>query len=214
MSFLSPRVAPGIGVAMARVAERFYLFSILLVGSTIYLPHPTAIQPFRLFVLAFLTVGMVVVLRFFPWDKYEPRVFTLSYLFSSSFLLALLVYFTGGLQSSYGVLFFLVILFSYFYNLQEMIAITTVVTAFYLLPHLYDKPRPQDIAVSAVMALFFYLGTYVLYGVTRFVLKKNHVLEDLNGRLSELYSITFDLHRDMEKDTFDESLSERLKEND
>ena len=35
MSFLAPRIAPGIGVAMARVAERFYIFGIILVASTI-----------------------------------------------------------------------------------------------------------------------------------------------------------------------------------
>ncbi len=151
-------------------------------------------------------------LRFFSWDKYEPRVFTLSHLFSSSFIVALLVYFTGGLQSSYGLLYFLIILFSYFYNLLEMLSISTVVTLFYLLPYLYDSPHPNRLAASAVTVLFFYLGTYILYGVTRFVLKKNSTLEDLNTKLSDLYSITAGTLRDVEKDALLESLAEGLKD--
>jgi K+-sensing histidine kinase KdpD len=212
MSFLAPRIAPGIGVAMARVAVRFYFFSILLVVSTIYLPHSAAAKPYGLSVLALLAVSMIIFLFNFPWDKYEPRVFTLSHLLSSSFMAALLVYVTGGLQSSYGLLFFLIILFSYFYNLSEMLSITTVVTLFYLLPYLYDSPHSRHFAASAVTVLFFYLGTYILYGVTRFVLKKNSILEDLNTKLSELYSITSVTLKNMEKEALLESLSEGLKD--
>ena len=211
MPFLAPRIASGIGVAMARVALRFYFFSILVVASTIYLPHAVAAKPYALSLLVVLSVSMTIFLHLFPWDKYEPRVFTISHLFSSSFMVALLVYFTGGLQSSYDVLFFLIILFSYFYNLAEMLSITTVVTLFYLLPYIYD-PRPRYFAASAVMVLFFYLGTYILYGVTRFVLKKNRSLEDLNAKLSELYSITDITLKNIEREALLDSLSEGLKD--
>ncbi len=212
MSFLSPRIAPGIGTAMARVAERFYFFTILLVGATIYLPHEALSRPLYLYLLALVSVGMIIFLRFFPWDRYEPRVFTLAHLISSSLLLTMLVYFTGGIKSSYDLLFFLVILFSYFYNLPEMFFITTVVSVFYLTPYVYGRPRMNDIAVSAVTVLFFYLGTYILYGVTRFVLKKNRLLEDLNKDLEELYSITDDILKDVEKDAVIERMSESLKD--
>ena len=173
MAFLAPRIAPGIGVAMARVAARFFFFSILLVGSTIYLPHEVAPGRFGLIVLALLTAGMIVFLHRFPWDRFEPRVFTLVHLLTSCSLLSLLVFVTGGARSSYDLLFFLIILFSYFYNLREMLSITTVVSVFYLLPFIYSDFEPRHVALSAVTVLFFYLGTYVLYGVTRFVLKKN-----------------------------------------
>lgn len=212
MSFLAPRIAPGIGTAMARVAERFYFFGIILVASTIYLPHQITSQPLWLFALASLAVGMIFFLHLFSWDAYEPRVFTLAHLLSSSTLMALLVLFTGGIKSSYGLLYFLIILFSYFYNLTEMLSLTTVVSLFYLLPYLYGKPQPRDFAVSAVTVLFFYLGTYVLYGVTRFVLKKNTVLEDLNAELTDLYAITSGLLHDLERDALLDALSERLKD--
>lgn len=212
MTFLAPRIAQGIGTAMARVAERFFFFSILLVGATAYLPHPVRAGLAWLLVLAALAVGMIIFLHLFPWDRYEPRVFTLSYLFSSSLLMSILVYQTGGLQSSYGLLYFLIVLFSYFYNLKEMFAITTVVTLFYLFPYLYSKPQSQHVASSAVTVLFFYLGTYILYGVTRFVLKRNAVLTDLNTELSELYDITAGLTREMETEAVLNSLSERLKD--
>jgi hypothetical protein len=212
MSFLAPRIAPGIGVAMARVAERFYIFGIILVASTIYLPHQVTFQPVWLMSLAVLAVGMMIFLHAFPWDAYEPRVFTLAHLFSSSSLVALLVLFSGGLQSSYGLLFFLIILFSYFYNLAEMLSLATAVSLFYLLPFLYGSPRPKDFATAAVTVLFFYLGTYILYGVTRFVLKKNAVLEDLNAELTDLYAVTSGLLRDMERDALLDALSERLKD--
>lgn len=212
MPFLSPRIAPGIGVAMARVAARFYFFSILLVASTIYLPHQGHLKPYNLIVLAALTFAAAVVLRLIPWDNYQPRAFTLTHLFMSCTLVALLVFFTGGPQSSYDLLFFLVILFSYFYNLTEMLFITTIVVFFSFLPFLYSSPGPHYATASVVKTLFYYLGTYVLYGVTRFMLKKNCVLEDLNREMSELYSITSSVLRDMEKEALLDSLSERLKD--
>lgn len=212
MAFFSPRIAPGISTAMARVAERFYLFGILLVASTIYLPHRGVASPVQLLALAGLTVAAVALLHVIPWDNYRPRLFTLFHVLTSSSLLALLVSFTGGIASSYGVLFFLVILFSYFYNILEMLAVATAVSLFYLLPLFYDRPSPQDYALSAVMVLFFYLGTYVLYGVTRFVLKRNATLTDLNGRLADLYDISSDLFRSMERTGFIDALSERLKD--
>src|SRR4030067_2434100 len=115
MSFLAPRIAPGIGVAMARVAVRFYFFSVLLVVSPIFLPPSAAAKPYGLAVLALLAVSMVIFLFIFPWDKYEPRVFTLSHLLSSSFMAALLVYVNGGPPSSFGFLFFLIFFFFFFF---------------------------------------------------------------------------------------------------
>jgi K+-sensing histidine kinase KdpD len=212
MSFFSPRIAPGIGTAMARVGARFYFFSILLVVCTIYLPHPISAGATGLIILALLTMGTMILLHLIPWDTFEPRVFTLAYTLSSSALVALLVFFTGGLRSSYDLLFFLVILFAYFYNLVEMLAITTVVTLFYLLPYFYGLPQRYHYAASTVTVLLFYLGTYVLHGVTRFMLKKNQALEELNTDISELYSFTAGLLKDMEKDALVESLSEKLKD--
>lgn len=212
MRFFSPRIAPGIGVAMARVGARFYFFSILVVGSTIYLPQPVTAGPLGLTVLALLAVAMIFFLLFSPWDRYEPRTFTFSYTLSSSFLVAMLVYLTGGFRSSYDLLFFLIILFSYFYNLAEMFSITTAVTLFYLLPYLYGEPQPYQYATTVVTALFFYLGTYVLYGVTRFTLKKNHTLEELNSELSDLHAFTSGLLNDVDREYLIESLSESLKD--
>jgi signal transduction histidine kinase len=197
---------------MARVAMRFYIFSLLLVGSTIYLPHPVSASLSGLIATALLALGMAVVLHFFPWDAFEPRVFTIVHVLSSASLVTLLVYFTGGVRSSYDLLFFLIILFSYFYNLREMLAITTVVSLFYLLPFLYDRPQPSHIAAGVVMVLFFYLGTYILYGVTRFVLKKNEALQELTRRLTELGSVTTALLKDLQGQAIMESLSERLKD--
>jgi C4-dicarboxylate-specific signal transduction histidine kinase len=62
------------------------------------------------------------------------------------------------------------------------------------------------------MVLFFFLGAYVLYGVTRFVLRKNRTLEELNAGLTELYDISADLLHDIEAQGFVDALSERLKD--
>ena len=211
MALLTPRIAPGIGVAMARVATRFYFFSILLVASTIYLPHKGTAGPYGLLVLAAIAAGMMVVLSTVPWDKHEPRLFTLTYLLSSSLLLAALVYYTGGAQSGYGLLYFLIVLFSFFYNLVEMFVMTSVVSLFYLAPHLYDIPDPHHITISVVTVLFFYLGTYILHGITRYVIRKNRVLEELNGDLMELNSMTSGLMNDLKQGALSEALSDELK---
>ncbi len=212
MSILSPRIAPGIGVAMARVGARFYFFSILLVGSTLFLPHPASPNRLALILLTAFAVGLIVFFHRFSWDKLEPRVFTISFTLLSSALMASLVYMTGGAGSSYDLLFFLIILFSYFYNLGEMFLITTVVSLFYLLPYIYSTPRQYQFTSKTVTVLFFYLGTYILYGVTRFVLKRNKVLEELNKELSELYAFTSGLLNDVDKEYLIESLSESLKD--
>ena len=212
MSILSPRIAPGINVAMARVAARFYIFTILLVACTFFLPHPVVIRTLPLLVLGLLAVIMIIILYLVPWDRFEPRVFTVFHLLSGSTLLSILVAVSGGLNSSYDVLFFLIILFSYFYNLAEMLGIAAVVTVFSLVPYLYSPPEPHHYAMSAVLSLFFFLGTYLLYGVTRFVLKRNRILEDLNRELQELYSITSALFKDMKKDAVIETLAEGLKD--
>jgi hypothetical protein len=212
MDFLTPRIAPGIGVAMARVATRFYFFSFLLVASTIYLPHKGTSGSYGLLVLAALTFGAMAFLSLFPWDNYKPRVFTLAYLLSSCGLLSLLVYFTGGSQSTYGLLYFLIIFFSYFYNQAEMYVITTIVSLFYLLPYLYDLPDSYHFTSSAITILFFYFGTYVLHGVTRVVVRKNQTLEELNRNIMELDVLTSGLMKDLETGSLPDSLTETLKE--
>gem|GEM_PF-3559342 len=212
MAFLTPRIAPGIGVAMARVATRFYFFSFLLVASTIYLPQKGISGPLSLLVLAALTIAVMAFFSLFPWDDYQPRVLTLTYLLSSITLLSLLVYFTGGVKSSYGLLFFLIIFFSFFYNKAEMYVITTVVSLFYLLPYLYDSPDSYQFTTSAITVLFFYVGTYVLHGVTRVVVKKNRTLEELSRNLFQLDALTAKLVQDLETGSLSDSLTESIKE--
>jgi hypothetical protein len=212
MDFLTPRIAPGIGVAMARVATRFYFFSFLLVASTIYLPHKGPSGPYGLLVLAVLTIGVMIFISLFPWDDRQPRAFTLTYLLSSCGLISLLVYFTGGAQSAYGILFFLIIFFSFFYNQAEMYLITTIVSLFYLVPFLYDSPNSYHFTTAAITVLFFYFGTYILHGVTRIVVKKNQTLEELNRNIMELDAITSRLVKDLETGSLPDSLAETLKE--
>jgi hypothetical protein len=212
MDFLTPRIAPGIGVAMARVATRFYFFSFLLVTSTIYLPHKGTSGPYGLLLLSVVTIAAMLFLSLFPWDNYQPRAFTLTYLLSSCGIVSLLVYFTGGAQSTYGLLFFLIIFFSYFYNQAEMYIITTIVSLFYLLPYLYDSPDSYHFTSSAITVLFFYFGTYILHGVTRIMVRKNQTLEELNRNIMELDALTSRLVNDLETGTLPDSLAEKLRE--
>ena len=72
---------------MARVVTRFYVFGILLVASTIYLPHPGPASATGLAALAIVAAGIVFFILKFPWDSFEPRIFTLTHLLSSSIAL-------------------------------------------------------------------------------------------------------------------------------
>jgi len=211
MVFLAPRIAPESSVAMARVGFRFYSISILLVASTVYLPHKSLHNPYGLAGLAVIAAVNMVFLALFPWGRHEPRVFTLAYLSSSSVLLTILVYLTGGIQSNYSSLFFLMILFSYYYELIEMFSITAVVSLFYLAPYVYSSPEQYRVAASAVTVFVLFSFTYMLYGVTRFVLKKNAILEELNGTLSDLHASTSVLMREVEQGALPEALSRVLK---
>jgi len=212
MSLFALRLAPGHGAAVARKAARFYFLTILLVASTIYPLHPMIAGSLSVMALALCAAGMTAFLYLMPWNKFSRGFFTFSCLFPGSILLALLVYFTGGLQSSYGLLFFLIVLFSYFKSLIELYAFTTMIAVFYALPLMYSKPQPHDFESTAITVLFFYLGTYLLYSVRHYSLKKNQLLVNLNMQLSELYSISSGLLKDLEVKSVIECLSERLKD--
>lgn len=212
MSLIAPRIAPAISVAMARVASRFYFFGILLVASTVYLPHKTAHGVSGLITVAIFAAIMIAVLELFPWNRFVPRTFTLIHLFCSSLLTALLIYFTGGLQSNYQLLFFLIILFSYFHNFREMLLVTTVVAISYCVPYWYDKPDSYQFAGAAVTIFFFYLSTYLLHGITKVMLKRNKALEELNKRILDLSSLSSGLLKDLEEGSLIDLFSERLKE--
>jgi signal transduction histidine kinase len=211
-SLIGPRIALGVGTAMARVAVRFYFFSALLVASTIYLPHKEPHNNAGLVALAVAGAFMMGFLSWFPWDRHKTRVFTAAHLLVSSTMMALLIYFTGGSSSSYHLLFFLIILFSYFYDIAELFAITTVVALFFLLPVLYETADPYRFSSFAVTILFFYFGAYLLSLVTRYMLMKNHALERLNGEVLALTSLTSTLLEDLEEGSLPDSLASTLRE--
>lgn len=210
-SFAAPRIANDVSVAMARVATRFYLFGALLVVSTIYLPHRAPHNVYGLAALAVLAVLTTVLLSVFPWDKFKVTTFTSVNVLTSSIIMALLIYFTGGSRSGYHLIFFLIIFFSYYYNMAEMFLITTVVSAFYLLPLLYEGSDPYQISTSAVTVLFFYFGTYILSLVTRYMMMKNATLEHLNKDIIALTSLSESLLDDLEEGVLPETLADNLK---
>ncbi len=212
MAFLAPKTAPGISVPAARVAVRFYFISIVLVAATLFLPHNDEHGTDGLIFVALLTAGATVFFAFFSWDKYAPRVFTLAYLLSSSFLTAMLVYFTGGMQSSYQLLFFLIIFSMNFFNQQEISVITIVVTLFYLVPYIYDRPGPYQLATSVVTVLLFFSGTYMLNGIAKNVHKNNELFNKLNAQCLNLSSLTADLLHSMGAGSVLDSFAETLKD--
>ncbi len=213
MTFLPTTMTPGIDSSPARTALRFYSICLLLVSSTIYLPHKESLNTSGLVVLAFLAGGVMAVLAYFPWDRFEQRSFILFYAIATALLMAMLIYFTGGLESRYNLLFILAIFFSYYQSLMEMYAITTLVALVFLLPYLYDKPSSYQFAESAVMLLVFYFSTYLLYRLTRTSLKKNRTLEELNKTILKLSSLATDLLEKLEEglpEAFSDSVKEHI----
>lgn len=106
MSGLDSGAARGVGAAMARVASRFYFFGVLLVASTIYLPLKSAPHGKELPVPALFAAASIAVLLAFPWDTFRQQALTLFHIFAGSLLMTLLVYYTGGAQSPYHLLFY------------------------------------------------------------------------------------------------------------
>src|SRR6266498_502276 len=94
---------------------------------------------------------------------------------------------------------------------MEMFGTTTVATLFYLAPLYYEHPDFNQYAASAVTALYFYMGTYVLYMITRIVIDQNHRLCDLNERLFGIYSLTSSFSEHMDEDVVLGTFSESLK---
>ncbi len=208
--FLPTTLTPGIGSNTARTALRFYFICLLLVSSTIYLPHRAPLNISGLVVLAFLTGGVMAILAYFPWNRVEKRKLTVFYAIATALLMAMLIYFTGGLESRYNLLFIPVIFFAYYQTLMEMFAITSLIALVFMLPYLYDKPSSYQFAESAVMILVFYFSTYLLYSGTKASLKKNRALEELSDTMLKLSSLTIVLLEKREDENL-EAFSESLK---
>jgi hypothetical protein len=202
----------GISAAMARVASRFYLFGILLVGSTFYLHHGTDGFRAGLAILAVPASGMAALLYYFPWDRFPHRVFTFVHVIIGAALTAVLISFTGGAHSSYYLLYFLIIFFSYYCNLPEMLAISAIVSLFYLIPFLSNATEPFLLTTALTTVLFFFLGAYILFGLTNVMLRQNRTLKEFNERCLEIASLTGDVLKDVEKGASLDSIMDGLKD--
>ena len=70
-----------------------------------------------------------------------------------------------------------------------------------------DTPDSYHVTASVITVLFFYFGAYIIHGVTKIVISKNQILEELNKKIMELDSLTSTLVNDLEAGSLPDTLS-------
>lgn len=125
-------------VRMAKSAALLYWLGIAVMLAGAVMPVEPELDRAPVFLLAGLGLLATVVLILFPWKKFSYRVF---YVMAglASLHIETLVYYSGGVESPYGLLYFLIAIWAaYFFTFRGFALVATMIIASYLAPYVYD----------------------------------------------------------------------------
>jgi len=210
----------GVQVTEQRESMRMLLSSTRFIASIFWL---TIIVAAMVFVLpysersgspvfyGFIVLSVLIFIghRYFPYEGYHPVAFFLLML-STDALIAVMVYLTGGSESSVYLLFMAVIIFSSaYFELIEMMLITAVTCAIYFAPITYETVTFESLKSMAIALPIFFiiaLGGFFVISKAR---EQEREKQDLNSlydqadtkrrEMSTLYAVSLKL-----ASTFDE----------
>lgn len=126
-------------VRMAKSAAWLYWLGIAVMLAGAVLPMESEVDNTPVFLLAGLGLAATVVLITFPWQKLSYRVF---YVMAglACVHIAALVYFSGGVESPYGMLYFLIAIWAaYFFAFTGFAAVAVMAIVSYMAPYVYDR---------------------------------------------------------------------------
>jgi two-component system, OmpR family, phosphate regulon sensor histidine kinase PhoR len=212
-----PRAAQG---AYQRESVRMLLSSTRFIASIFWL---TIIVASMVFVLpysdrsespifyGFMVLSVLVFIghRYFPYEGYHPVAFFLLMLATDA-LIAVMVYLTGGADSSISLLFMAVIIFSSaYFELVEMMLITAVTCAIYFAPITYETVSFESLKGMAIALPIFFiiaLGGFFVISKAREQEREKQTMTSLYDQadtkrreMSTLYAVSLKL-----ASTFDE----------
>lgn len=170
---------------MAKSAAWLYWLGVAVVLVGALLPSQQEINHTAVYLLVaggFLSSLCLVLI---PWDRFSVNLFYVMSALACSHI-ATLIYFSDGVESSYGELYFLIAIWAaYFFSFNGFAAIASMIIASYLAPYLYDSAYDIDHVTSGLIHMLFLLiaGGLVNLLVAQ-VRQRNIDLSHTNERLA------------------------------
>jgi two-component system phosphate regulon sensor histidine kinase PhoR len=158
------------GVRMLLSSTRFIssIFWLTIIVATMVFVLPYSDRSESPVFYGFVVLSVLVFLghRFFPYEGYHPVAFFLLMLATDA-LIAVMVYMTGGSDSSLSLLFLAVIIFSSaYFELLETMLITAVTCAIYFAPITYETVSMESLKSMAIAVPIYMIialgGTFVI----------------------------------------------------
>lgn len=142
---------------MAKSAAWIYWLGIVVVFLGAMLPMQPEVQRTPVLLLAlggFLsTVALIVI----PWDKFSYTLFYAMSALACSHI-ATLIYFSGGVESPFSELYFLIAIWAaYFFSFRGYLLVTCFVMVSYLAPYYYDFEYDSGHVTAALLHILFML---------------------------------------------------------
>ncbi|MEW6554949.1 MAG: ATP-binding protein [Actinomycetota bacterium] len=190
------------------IASIFWL-TIIVAAMVFVLPYSERSESPVFYGFMVLSVLVFIGHRYFPYEGYHPVAFFLLML-STDALIAVMVYLTGGAESSISLLFMAVIIFSFaYFELVEMMLITAVTCVIYFAPITYETVTFESLKGMAIALPIFFiiaLGGFFVISKAREQEREKQAMTSLYDQadtkrreMSTLYAVSLKL-----ASTFDE----------
>jgi two-component system, OmpR family, phosphate regulon sensor histidine kinase PhoR len=138
------------------IASLFWL-TIVVATMLFVVPYSGRVQSPAFWAFLFIGIGVFIGHRYFPYEGYHPIWFLLLMIATDS-LIALMVYLTGGSQSSLSLLFLVVIVFSSaYFELLETMLLTAATSAIYFIPVLYESMTYETVKNMAIAVPIYFI---------------------------------------------------------
>lgn len=164
------------------IASLFWL-TIIVAFMVFVLPYSDRTDPPVLYGFVFLGLAVFLAHRYFPYEGYHPVLFFLL-LLGTDAMVAVMVYLTGGSDSTIPLLFLLVIIFSSaYFELLETMLITAVTCAAYFAPVIYESVSLEALKSMAIAVPIYFIIALCGY----FVISKAREQEREKQAMTHLY---------------------------
>jgi len=171
---------------MAKAAAWLYWLGIIVVLIGILLPVEANVDhtPVMLLVLGGLIASIVVVLV--PWQRFSYKLFYAMAALACSHI-ATLIYFSGGVESPYSQLYFLIAIWAaYFFSFQGFGLVAMMVVVSSMSPYVYDSDYDiTHITTGITQTVFMLIAGGLVNLLVSQVRQRNFDLARTNERLGQ-----------------------------
>jgi len=144
-------------IRMAKSAAWIYWLGIIVVLLGTMLPMQPQIQKTPVLLLTFGGFLSTIALILIPWQKFSYRLFYAMAALACSHI-ATIIYFTGGVESPFSELYFLIGIWgAWFFSFRGYALVAFLIIISYLTPYFYDAEYDSSHITAAVLHILFML---------------------------------------------------------